>query len=93
MATSLKLPEELKARVHALARKAGVSPHAFMLEAIAKQTERAESRQRFLEDALEAEREVQETGVVYSADDVHAVLLARARGQKPPRLRPSKWRG
>ena len=34
IATSLKLPAELKARVDALAEAAGKSPHAFMVEAI-----------------------------------------------------------
>jgi hypothetical protein len=39
--TSLKLPDELKKRIAALVAGNGQSAHAFMVEAIARETERA----------------------------------------------------
>jgi predicted transcriptional regulator len=46
--TSLKLPDELKKRIAALAAGNGRSAHAFMVEAIAREMERAESFREFL---------------------------------------------
>ena len=49
--TSLKLPDELKQRVNALAALANKSPHAFMLEAIEQEARRGEKYQQFLAQA------------------------------------------
>ena len=43
-ATSLKLPEGLKRRIERLAASARKSPHAFMVETLAREAERAELR-------------------------------------------------
>ena len=40
-ATSLKLPEDLKRRIERLARAANKTPHAFMVEALARAPETA----------------------------------------------------
>jgi predicted transcriptional regulator len=85
--TTLKLPDELKARIAALAREQDKTPHAFMVEAIAEQAERAERRSGFVAAALAAEREVAEDGAVYDADDVFAWLRARVAGAEPRRPR------
>ena len=45
--TTIRLPEELKARVAAAAKRSGTTPHSFILEAIAKKTERDELRADF----------------------------------------------
>ena len=37
--TTIRLPEELKARVAEAARKAGASTHSFILEAITEKTQ------------------------------------------------------
>ena len=79
MATSLKLPPQLKPRISRAAKKAGKSPHAFMVEAIALHVDQAERRQRFIGEALAAERETLETGQAVNADEVHAAMAARAR--------------
>ena len=42
--TTLRVPEELKARVAELAERAGKTPHAFMLEAIEESVRLAETR-------------------------------------------------
>lgn len=85
MAVSLKLSPELKARVAAISKKCGVSPHAFMIDAIVQQAERSERRQRFLAEALAAEKELMETGEGFSADEVHSALDQRARQSRSSR--------
>lgn len=79
--TTLKLPDELKSRIVPLARSVGMTPHAWMVAALAAQAEQAERRAAFMRDALDAEHEVRETGEVYRADDVHDYLRARIAGK------------
>ena len=45
--TTIRLPDELKARVAVAAKHAGTTAHAFILEAIAEKAERAERRADF----------------------------------------------
>lgn len=85
--TTLKLPDELRARIAEVARDLDKTPHAFMVEALAEQTERAERRRAFVGAALDAERQVAEDGAVYAADDVFAWLRARVAGAQPRRPR------
>ncbi len=42
----------------------------------------AAKRRGFIDDARAAEKEVEETGVVYRAEDVHRYIRARAAGKK-----------
>jgi predicted DNA-binding protein len=51
--TTIRLPADLRARVLAAAKRAGTTPHGFILDAIAEKTADAELR---LEFAAEAER-------------------------------------
>lgn len=81
IATTLKLPEPLKDRINAAAEAAGKTPHAFMIEALAEQTERDERRRDFLNAAITAETETRETGITYDADEVHAYLRDRISGK------------
>lgn len=92
MATTLKLPPELKERVASVARGKGKSPHAFMLEAIEQQTAREEKRQQFLQAALAAQAETLSTGKGFAADEVHAYVKARIRGKKAARPQARQWR-
>jgi len=92
IATSIKLPEELKARVEAAAEAAGKTSHAFMLEAIDRETARAERYEAFLDEALEAEREMEHTGLHYAAEDVFRYIAARAHGKAARRPKPKRWR-
>ena len=89
--TSLKLPDELKKRIASLVAGSGRSAHAFMVEAIARETERAESFRAFLQDAREAEDEVLRTGKVYDAEEVFAYLAAKAQGSGAKRPRAKRW--
>ena len=91
--TSLKLPDELKQRAIAAAQKQGVSPHAFMVNAIDSAATAAEQRAGFLAEATAAREEMLKTGKGYGADQVHAYLQARIAGKKSPKPRAKSWRG
>jgi predicted transcriptional regulator len=91
-ATSLKLPRRLKSRVERIARRSGESPHAFMLRALESQVEAMERYQAFLEDGMQADEAMQQTGVGYDANEVHAYLLAKVRGRKARRPKAKRWR-
>lgn len=80
--TTLKLPESLKSRIAELARGAGQTPHAFMVEALAMQTALAERRAEFLASAHAAERDVEQYGLVYDADEVLSYMDAKLSGRK-----------
>ena len=86
--TTLKLPSELKDRVADAAQASGQSPHAFMVEAIEAQTRLAERRREFVESALEAEREVAQSGLVYDGDEVLSYLQSKLSGK--PERRPRR---
>jgi len=92
MATSLKLPPELKARVAKVVKGTDKSSHAFMIEAIKQQTEQAELRKRFVADALKAEAETLRTGLAFDAHEVHAYIQARMKGRKVARPKAKPWR-
>ena len=90
--TTIKLPPGLKKRILALVNETGQSVHAFMLEAIEEKAELAERRRAFVREALDAEREFEETGLGYDAAEVHRYLRARAAGKRAVRPRPKAWR-
>jgi predicted transcriptional regulator len=91
ISTTLKLPEQLKKRLGPLAKSAGKTPHAWMIEALETQATLAEKRRGFIDDARAAEKEVEGTSVVYRAEDVHRYIRARATGKKGARPKPAKW--
>jgi predicted transcriptional regulator len=81
--TTLKLPDDLKARIAVAAEQAGKTPHAFMVEALRMQVELAERRREFVQSSLLAEQEVVQYGLVYDADEVISYLRARRFTQEP----------
>ena len=91
VSTTLKLPEHLKKRLGPLAKSAGKTPHAWMIDALETQATLAEKRRKFIDDARVAEKEVEETGMVYRAQDVHHYIRARAAGKKGASPKPVKW--
>ena len=92
VATSLKLPKTLKSRIARLAKRAGESPHAFMLQLLEKQVQSAERFEQLVADARQADQRMQENGQGYDAADVHGYLKARIAGQKATRPKPVQWR-
>ena len=92
VATSLKLPKTLKSRITRLAKRAGESPHAFMLRLLEEQIQAAERFEQFVADARQADQRMLESGEGYAAVDVHSYLEARIAGKKGPRPKPVQWR-
>jgi predicted transcriptional regulator len=90
--TSLKLPDDVKKRAAAAAKRRGVTPHAFMVEAIRSAATAAERRAEFVSEAVAARKATRRTGTGYRAADVHAYMRARARGEPAPKPRAKPWR-
>lgn len=90
--TSLKIPVALKDRVASVIEGTEQSPHAFMVEAIERQTSLAEKRRQFLAEADAAEQEMLTTGKGYEGDKVHAYLRAHVQGKKAKRPKAKTWR-
>lgn len=88
--TTLKLPSQLKARIARLAKQAGTTPHAFMVEALERQISKEERLAAFVKEALVADQAIEDGGEVYAAEDVHAWMARLARGERP--ARPKPWR-
>lgn len=88
--TTLKLPDELKERIAAVAAEAGKTPHAFMVDALAAQTALAERRRGFVDAAAKAEQEVAEYGLVYDADAVFSYLQDTLAGKRTKRPKAVK---
>jgi predicted DNA-binding protein len=91
-ATSLKLPKTLKDRITRLAKRAGESPHAFMLRLLEEQVQATERFEQFLAEARQADERMQEGGIGYLAADVHEYLEAKVTGLKATRPKPVQWR-
>lgn len=62
MATSLKIDDEMKGRIQALAEQRDRSAHWIMREAIRQYVDREEARESFRQEALESWTAYQETG-------------------------------
>jgi predicted transcriptional regulator len=89
--TSLKLSDELKQRAAAAAEKKGVSPHAFMIQAIDHAATAAERRASFVNEAQAAREQMLSTGKGYDAKEVHAYLKARISGNKSAKPKARSW--
>jgi predicted transcriptional regulator len=85
---TLKLPDDLNARIVPLAESEGKTPHAWMVEALEAQAELAELRRSFIEGALASAAEVDAGGSLYAMADVHAYIRARAAGKTVERPKP-----
>jgi predicted transcriptional regulator len=88
--TTIRLPPELRARVNALAKETGRSAHSLIVEAVERHTTYEEQMRNLVEEALAADADIERTGEVYGADDVHAWLARLARD--PSARRPKPWR-
>ena len=88
--TTIRLPPKLRARIHALARQSGRSAHSFILEAVERHADYVEQMRSLITEAIEADAEIDRTGEVYRADDVHACVARLALGTVSDRPKP--WR-
>ena len=83
--TTIRIEDELKARVAAAAQRAGKSTHAFIVEAIAQTVEQVELQDAFHRIADERWATILATGETVPWDDAKSWLEARSRGQHPSR--------
>ena len=90
--TSLKLTDEIKKKVANSAQKQGLSPHAFMVQAIEQAVAATERQGKFLLDAKNARAETLRTGQGYDATEVHDYILARSKTATDSRPRVINWR-
>lgn len=91
-ATSLKLPDELKRRLDRLAANAQKSSHAFMVEVLKREAERAELRERFAADAAAAQKRALAGGKTISLARTFDYLERKLAGKKARRPQPRSWR-
>lgn len=84
--TTIRLPDELKARVTAAAQRAGVSPHSFIVEAIAARTAQDEQRRELDELAEQRYATIVAGGRSVPWNEMRGWLEARVAGSKarPP---------
>lgn len=90
--TSLKLPDELKQRAVDAAQELGISPHAFMVDAIRQAAHAVEQRAAFVAQARDARGELLAEGQGYAADDVRAYLRSRLTDGAAARPAKTAWR-
>ena len=88
--TTIRLDHDLKARVAAAAKRAGKTPHGFIMDAIARTVEEAERDDEFHRLADERWAEFLANGKSVPWEEARKYLLARARVEKPPRPRARK---
>jgi predicted transcriptional regulator len=87
--TTIRLPEDLKTRVAAAAKRAGTSTHGFILEAIAEKAKQDELRADF--DAVAEERyaRIASSGETIPWEEMRGYLEERLAGKtvKRPQAR------
>jgi predicted DNA-binding protein len=88
-ATSLRLPDEIKALATRVAEREGKTPHAYLLEVVSERVKADAARQDFEAVAEQRWQRYLRDGKTISIDEMRKYLLARAAGQnvKPPRGR------
>ena len=85
--TTIRLPEELKAKVTAASARAGMTAHAFILDAIAEKTANEDRRAEFAALAEERYAKVVASGMTIPWSDMRAYLEKRISGK--PAKRPA----
>ena len=90
--TTIRIEDQLKARVAAAAERAGKTAHAYILDAIARTVEQAELDDEFHRLADKRWANILATGKTVPWDEARAYLEARARGESPrkPAARKAK---
>ena len=87
--TTLKLPDDLRARLAEQAQAEGKTPHAYMLEALREKADRTDRRREYLAAGADALKEYERTGIAYAMEDVERYILGIAAGSKPRRPKPA----
>lgn len=83
--TTIRLPEDLKVRIAAAAKRAGTTPHGFILEAIAEKAELEERRTDFNRVAEERYARIVATGKTIPWKEMRGYLEDRLAGKTTKR--------
>ena len=78
--TSLKLPDALRQRAAQAAQRQGISPHAFMVQAIELAVARSEEEDALVQRALQARQNLLQTGMVVDGRAMAEYLKDKVRG-------------
>lgn len=88
--TTIRLPEDLKARVASAAKKSGTTAHHFILEAIEQRTLAAERQADFDAEAEARYGRIVGTGLTLSWAEMRDYLENLMDGRKTARPQPRK---
>ena len=91
--TTLKVPDDLRARLAEQAQAEGKSTHAYMLDALREKADRTDRYREYLSAGAAALREYERTGIAYAMEDVEKYILGIGTGKKPRRPKPSRAPG
>lgn len=80
--TTIRIENDLKARVAAAAEQAGKTAHAFILDAISQTVEQVELDNAFNAVADERWARIRSTGKTVPWEEAKAYLVARARDER-----------
>jgi predicted transcriptional regulator len=83
--TTVRIDDDLKARLAVAAEHAGRSAHAFILEAIERHVEQVETDTEFDRLAEQRWARLRATGQTFPWEDARVYLEARVRGDKVAR--------
>jgi predicted transcriptional regulator len=84
--TTIRLPAHLKARVARAAKRTGITPHSFILEAIAEKADREERQADFNDTADKRYADIVASGKTIPWNDMRRYLedrLARKEAARP----------
>jgi predicted transcriptional regulator len=81
--TTIRIEEDLKARVAAAAERTGKTSHAFILDAIAQTVEQSELDDEFHRIADKRWANILATGKTVPWEEAKSYLEARSRGERP----------
>lgn len=90
--TTIRLPQDLKARIAGAAQRAGKTTHSFILEAIAEKAEREESRAGFDGEADSRFASIVASGRTVAWTDMRRYLEERVAGRESARPVATKQR-
>lgn len=80
--TTIRLPESLKARVAAAAKRSGTTTHGFILDAIAAKAEQEDLHAAFDADAEDRYARIVATGKTISWQEMRGYLEDRLAGKE-----------
>ncbi len=83
--TTIRLPENLKTRVAAAAKRAGTTTHGFILDAIAEKAEQEERRTAFDAEAEDRYARIVATGKTIPWQEMRGYLEERIAGKDTKR--------